>query len=123
MLITKLFHIPVYVSIVAIAMAVGGILNAAKVAETMSSKISKFNNGRGFTANLVTGMLVIGASAFGLPVSTTHVSVGSIYGIGIANKTANNKEISKIGLSWILTLPIAAILSAMFYFIFHLINK
>jgi len=79
LLITKLFHIPVYVSIVAIAMAVGGILNAAKVAETMSSKISKFNNGRGFTANLVTGMLVIGASAFGLPVSTTHVSVGSIW--------------------------------------------
>ncbi len=45
LLITKLFHIPVYVSIVAIAMAVGGILNAAKVAETMSSKISKFNKG------------------------------------------------------------------------------
>lgn len=103
----------------AAAMAIGGLLNARKVAATMSKKISKFNHGQGFTANVITGALVIAASAFGLPVSTTHVSVGSIYGIGIVNKTANNKEISKIVLSWVLTLPIAALLSALFYFIFH----
>ena len=123
LLITHLFGIPVYISILAVAMAVGGLLNAKKVAATMSKKISKFNHGQGFTANLITGALVIAASKFGLPVSTTHVSVGSIYGIGLVNKTANNKEISKIGLSWLLTLPIAATLSAIFYFIFHqLIN-
>ena len=123
LLITNLFCIPVYISILAVAMAVGGLLNANKVAATMSKKISKFNHGQGFTANLITGALVIAASKFGLPVSTTHVSVGSIYGIGLVNKTANNKEISKIGLSWLLTLPIAATLSAIFYFIFHqLIN-
>lgn len=119
LLITHLFQIPVYISILAIAMAVGGILNAKKVAATMSNKISKFNHGQGFTANLITGVLVIAASKFGLPVSTTHVSVGSIDGIGVVNKTANNKEISKIVLSWILTLPIAAVLSGLFYFIFH----
>ncbi|MEJ7676276.1 MAG: inorganic phosphate transporter [Segetibacter sp.] len=119
LLITHLFHIPVYISMLAVAMAIGGLLNARKVAATMSKKISKFNHGQGFTANVITGALVIAASTFGLPVSTTHVSVGSIYGIGIVNKTANNKEISKIILSWVLTLPIAALLSALFYFIFH----
>ena len=119
LLITQLFGIPVYVSVLAIAMAVGGLLNAKKVAATMSRKISKFNHGQGFTANLITGALVIAASKFGLPVSTTHVSVGSIYGIGLVNKTANNKEISKIVLSWVLTLPVSAILSALFYFVFH----
>ena len=123
LLITQLFHIPVYISILAIVIAVGGLINAKKVAATMSKKISKFNHGQGFTANLITGALVIMASKFGLPVSTTHVSVGSIYGIGLVNKTACNKEISKIILSWVLTLPIAAILSALFYFIFHSFNK
>jgi len=119
LLITRLFQIPVYLSILALVMAAGGLFNAKKVAATMSKKISKFNHGQGFTANLITGVLVIVASKFGLPVSTTHVSVGSIYGIGVVNKTANNKEISKIVLSWVLTLPIAAVLSALFYFIFH----
>lgn len=119
LLITQLFQIPVYISILAIAMAVGGLLNAKKVAATMSNKISKFNHGQGFTANLITGVLVIFASKLGMPVSTTHVSVGSIYGVGLVNKSANNKEISKIVLSWVLTLPMAAGLSALFYFIFH----
>jgi PiT family inorganic phosphate transporter len=123
LLITHLFKIPVYISILAIVMAIGGLLNAKKVAATMSSKISKFNHGQGFTANLITGTLVIMASKFGLPVSTTHVSVGSIYGIGLVNKTANNKEISKIVLSWVLTLPVAALLSALFYLTIHLINQ
>lgn len=123
LLITQLFGIPVYVSILAIVMAIGGLLNAKKVAATMSKKISRFNHGQGFTANLITGAMVITASKFGLPVSTTHVSVGSIYGIGLVNKTANNIEISKILLSWMLTLPIAATLSASFYFIFHQLIK
>jgi PiT family inorganic phosphate transporter len=96
-------------------MAVGGLLNARRVADTMSKKISKLNHGQGFTANLVTSLLVIVASKFRLPVSTTHVSVGSIYGIGLVNKTANSREIAKIGLSWLLTLPVAALLSALFY--------
>lgn len=123
LLICNLFSLPVNIFLLAIAMAIGGLLNAKKIAETMSKKITKMNNGQGFTANLVTGGLVIAASKFGLPVSTTHVSVGSIFGIGLIKKSANKKEISKIALSWLLTLPIAAILSAMFYFIIQLFNK
>lgn len=123
LLIGKLFAIPVSFVMIAIAIAIGGLLNARLVAETMSKKISTMNHGQGFTANLVTGLLVIMASKFGLPVSTTHVSVGSIFGTGLVNKSADKKEISKIGLSWLLTLPIAAILSGLFYFIIHSINK
>ena len=123
LLICNLFSLPVNIFLLAIAMAIGGLLNAKKIAETMGKKITKMNNGQGFTANLVTGGLVIAASKFGLPVSTTHVSVGSIFGIGLINKSANKKEISKIALSWLLTLPVAATLSALFYFIIQLINK
>lgn len=123
LLICKFFQMPVNVVILAVAMAIGGWLNARRVADTMSKKISRLNHGQGFTANLVTSLLVVAASKFGLPVSTTHVSVGSIYGIGLVNKTANSREIAKIGLSWLLTLPVAAALSALFYAGLHFMGQ
>jgi PiT family inorganic phosphate transporter len=96
-------------------MAVGGLINARKVAITMSKKITPLNHGQGFTANLVTAALVIFASRWGLPVSTTHVSVGSLFGIGLVTRQANPRVVAGILMSWILTLPIAAILSGMIY--------
>lgn len=100
---------------IAIAIAVGGLLNAKKVGETMSKKITEMNHGQGFTANLVTAMLVSTASFNGLPVSTTHVSVGSLFGIGTVTKKANVKVISGILLSWVLTLPVAAFISGIIF--------
>ncbi len=102
---------------VAVGMAAGGLLNARKVAETMSNKITKLNHGQGFTANLVTGFLVIFASRFGVPVSTTHVSVGSIFGIGLASKRINTGIMLEIILSWFITLPIAAVFSGGAYWV------
>ena len=102
---------------VAIGMAVGGLLNARKVAETMNTKITKLNHGQGFTANLVTSMLVICASKFGMPVSTTHVSVGSLFGIGLVTRHLNTRMVLEILLSWFVTLPIAAVFSGSAYWI------
>ncbi|MGR3175222.1 MAG: anion permease [Candidatus Scalindua sp.] len=102
---------------VAVGMAAGGLLNARRVAETMSNKITKLNHGQGFTANLVTGFLVIFASRFGVPVSTTHVSVGSIFGIGLASKRINTGVMLEIILSWLITLPVAAVFSGGAYWI------
>ncbi len=102
---------------VATAMAIGGLLNARKVGEMMSRKITPMNSGQGFTANLVTGILVTTASIHGLPVSTTHVSVGSIFGIGTVTKKADIRVVRNILLSWVLTLPIAAICSAVIYWL------
>lgn len=112
----------VNITILAAAMAIGGILQARKVAETMSRNITPMNHSQGFSANLVTGLLVILASTKGLPVSTTHVSVGSLIGIGIVNGKADYSQIGKILLSWVLTLPIAAVLSGLFYIIFQQFN-
>ena len=100
---------------VAVIMAIGGLLNSKKVGETMSKKITTMNSGQGFTANMITGLLVTTASIHGLPVSTTHVSVGSLFGIGTVTKKADYKVIGKIVLSWVLTLPIAAIISAVVF--------
>jgi inorganic phosphate transporter, PiT family len=102
---------------VAIVMAIGGLLNARKVAETMSKKITTINHGQGFAANLTTAILVVLASLFGLPVSTTHVSVGSLVGIGLTTGNANMPMISAIILSWIITLPCAAITGGATYWL------
>src|SRR5262249_26779710 len=99
-------------ALVAGAMAVGGLLNARRVAETMSRKITSMNAGQGFTANLVTACLVGAASRFSLPVSTTHVSVGALFGIGMVNRTAHVRMILSILLAWVTTLPIGALFAA-----------
>ena len=100
---------------VAMAMAVGGLLNARRVAETMSHGITSMNHGQGFSANLATGILVITASLFGLPVSTTHVSVGSLFGMGLLTGRANPRVMANIVLSWLITLPCAAIIAGVAY--------
>ncbi|MBI3042311.1 MAG: inorganic phosphate transporter [Betaproteobacteria bacterium] len=100
---------------IAAAMAAGGLLNARKVAVTMSKRISRMNEGQALAANLVTGLLVILASRFGLPVSTTHVSVGAIGAIGLANGSAHRGVIGGILASWLLTLPVAAMVGALAY--------
>ena len=115
LLIINAVNIKLSMIIIAIVMAIGGLVNAKKVGLTISKKITPMNSGQGFTANLITGLLVTTASIHGLPVSTTHVSVGSIFGIGTATKKADYKMISKILLSWLLTLPMAAIISGILF--------
>ena len=102
---------------VALTMAIGGLLNAKKVAETMSKKITSMNHGQGFSANLATAILVVLASLFGLPVSTTHVSVGSLFGIGLTTGKANPRMMNAIVLSWLITLPCAALVGGAAYWL------
>ncbi|MHC5832851.1 MAG: inorganic phosphate transporter, partial [Nostoc sp.] len=88
-LIIEYFSIQGGMITIAIAMALGGLLNSQKVAVTMSTKITSMNQTQGLSANIVTGVLVIAASLFGLPVSTTYVSVASIFGVGVIAKKVN----------------------------------
>ncbi|MGF1555983.1 inorganic phosphate transporter [Paucihalobacter sp.] len=105
---------------IAVAMSIGGILNAKKVGVNMSKNITSINEGQGFTANLVTGFLTTTASVFGLPVSTTHASVGAIFGISFANKKSNIRTTYKIVSSWLITLPMAAFVAVIVYIILNL---
>ncbi len=92
--------------------AIGGVLAGRRVAETMSHRVTEMTAGQGATANLVTGLIVVGASWFGMPVSTTHVSCGSLFGIGAVTGQARWGTIARILVAWIFTLPLAAILGA-----------
>lgn len=101
--------------VVTAAVAAGGLIQSRKVAETLSRRITDLNAGQGLTANLVTAFLVLGASHLGLPVSTTHVATGAIFGIGAVNGTRNWNTIGQILLTWISTLPLGLILGAGLY--------
>ena len=113
LLVAKALDIRWALLAVAVAMALGGILNARRVAETMAKKITGMNPGQGFAANIATAALVTTANWNALPVSTTHVSVGALVGIGIATRRAHWKAIGQIVLSWLITLPCAAALAAL----------
>ena len=103
------------VVVVAVLMAVGGLSAARRVAETLGHKITDMNQGQGFTANLVTSTLVISSALWGWGVSTTHCSVGALFGVGIASGTARWAVITQILGAWLITLPVAAALAAAFY--------
>ncbi len=92
-----------------LAIAAGGLLAVRRVARTMSFEITDINDGQAFSANIVTALLVIVASRFGVPVSTTHVSCGSLFGIGLVTGQAHRRTIGQIIAAWVLTLPVAAV--------------
>lgn len=100
---------------VAIGIALGGLLDAEGVAETLAKKITAMNPGQGFAASLVTATLVATASIHSLPVSTTHVSVGSLIGIGVTTNQAKWKNVIAIVLAWSCTVPCGALFGAIAY--------
>lgn len=101
----------------ALFMALGGLIHSKKIADTVGKRITAMESDHGLIANLVTSFLVIGASKWGLPVSTTHVSCGALFGIGVANGQANWPMIRTILLAWLLTLPAAALFSGASYWL------
>jgi len=103
-------HTVVYAA-VGVVMTIGGILYVRRIAHVMCREITQMSPAEGLTGNLVTAFLVIFASKLGLAVSTTHVSVGALIGIGTENGSGNKKKIFEILMSWVLTLPISFILA------------
>lgn len=103
--------VPAGMAAVAGAMAIGGLL-ARRVAQTMAFGITGMNHGQGFSANLVTAALVTLASPLGLPVSTTHVSCGALFGIGAVTGGARWRTVAQVVSAWVITLPTGAILAA-----------
>lgn len=97
--------------------AIGAVVDAHKVAETLGKRVTDMNPGQGFAASLVTAGLVTTASLHSLPVSTTHVSVGSLVGMGASTRQAKWRTITEIALAWIATVPCGALLAALAYWL------
>lgn len=91
-----------------------------RVMKTIGTKITELTPSRGFCAELAAASTVVIASRLGLPVSTTHIIVGAVLGVGMARGIAaiDLRVVLGIVTSWIVTLPIGAGLAAFFFFFF-----
>ena len=89
-----------------------------KVIRTLGTKITELTPTRGFCTSLAAAATVALASRTGLPVSTTHVVVGSVIGVGMARGLGaiDLRVIGGILFSWLITLPVAGLLGTVFFF-------
>ncbi|MDD5454276.1 MAG: inorganic phosphate transporter [Candidatus Ratteibacteria bacterium] len=89
-----------------------------RVMETIGKKITKLSNTRGFTIDFSAATSILIASKLGMPVSTTHAVVGAVIGIGLARglDALDLGLIKKILYSWLLTVPVTALLTIPVYF-------
>lgn len=94
-----------------------------RVIMTIGRKITHLTPSRGFAAELAAATTVVIASGTGIPVSTTHTLVGAVLGVGLAKGVSalNLGVVGRIILSWIITLPVGAVLSIIFFFTFRAI--
>jgi PiT family inorganic phosphate transporter len=102
--------------LVGLGMALGGLFSGRHVAETMSYRLTSMNGSQGLTSNLATALLVTTASLHGLPVSTTHVSVGTLLGMGTVTRRAKWCNVSNVLAAWVVILPASALFAALIYF-------
>jgi PiT family inorganic phosphate transporter len=113
------FHVPFWVVITCqAAMALGTLFGGWRIVHTMGSKITKLNPMQGFCAETGGALTLFGATWLGIPVSTTHTITGAIVGVGAAKRVSAVRWglASNILIAWIVTLPSAAAISALFYF-------
>lgn len=82
------------------------------VIKTVGSGLTEIHPASGFAAELSAAVVVMIASLLGLPVSSTHILIGAVLGVGIVNRAANWNLMKPIGLAWVITLPAAAGISA-----------
>jgi PiT family inorganic phosphate transporter len=107
----------------AIGMSFGSYIKGLPVTRLLAEKITKLDDREALGANLATALLVSTASRLGLPVSTTHVISSAIIGFGSlkGKDTTSWNKVREIVLSWIVTLPVTALISLLLYLIFHYI--
>jgi len=91
-----------------------------RVMETVGTKITELTPSRGFAAELAAATTIVLATRLGIPVSTTHILVGAVLGVGLARGIGalDLRVVGTIVVSWVATLPIAAMLSIFFFYFF-----
>ncbi|MGH9804133.1 MAG: inorganic phosphate transporter, partial [Candidatus Acidiferrales bacterium] len=104
--------------LVASVMALGGLAAARRVARTMSQGVTQIEPVPGLSANLAGALLVGVASPMGLPVSTTHVTLGGIFGLGLRRRQQTHWSVARqIVMAWLITLPLGMLSGLGFYFL------
>jgi PiT family inorganic phosphate transporter len=117
-LLGSTFYIPFYIIILSYSViALGTLIGGWKVIKTLGMRVTKLNPFGGFSAETSAGLTIIGATIFGIPVSTTHTITGSIIGVGsVKGVSAVRWGVAKnILWAWVLTIPMSAIFAVITY--------
>jgi inorganic phosphate transporter, PiT family len=112
------FYVPFWVILTCqAAMGLGTLLGGWRIVRTMGSWITRLHPVQGFCAEAGGAATLFIATAFGVPVSTTHTITGAIVGVGAARKVAAVRwnVASDVVIAWVLTMPAAALIGAAFY--------
>ncbi|WP_042477123.1 inorganic phosphate transporter [Bacillus ndiopicus] len=106
----------------AVAMGLGTSIGGYKIIKTVGGKIMKIRPINGAAADLSSATVIFSATMLHLPVSTTHVISSAIMGVGTAQRVRDVKwgTARKIVITWVITMPISAIMAAAFYFLLNI---
>ncbi|MQW85406.1 inorganic phosphate transporter [Sinorhizobium saheli] len=119
------FYVPFWVVITCqAAIALGTLFGGWRIVHTMGSKITKLNPMQGFCAETGGAITLFAATWLGIPVSTTHTITGAIIGVGSARRVSAVRWgiAGNIVVAWVITMPAAALISALSYFAIDLIG-
>ncbi|QCI93828.1 inorganic phosphate transporter [Novosphingobium sp. EMRT-2] len=117
------FHVPEWVVIACYAaISLGTLSGGWKIIQTMGSKLTQLNHHTGFCASTAGSIVVFGASAMGIPVSTTHAITGSVVGTGAARRASAVRwgVATRVVVAWFITIPASAAVGAAFYLLTRL---
>ncbi|CLW44350.1 phosphate ABC transporter permease [Mycobacterium tuberculosis] len=95
-----------------VALCAGLWFIGRRVIATVGHNLTTMHPASGFAAELSAAGVVMGATVLGLPVSSTHILIGAVLGVGIVNRSTNWGLMKPIVLAWVITLPSAAILAS-----------
>jgi PiT family inorganic phosphate transporter len=111
--------LPIWILLIGGAGIILGLITLGyRVMLTVGKKITELTPSRGFCAELAAASTVVIASRTGLPVSTTHILVGAVLGVGLARGIGalDLRVVLNIIISWVVTLPAGGIMAMFFYF-------
>jgi len=112
------FEVPLWVVLIShAAIAFGTMFGGWRIVKTMGTKITKLQPIGGFCAETAGAATLVGATLFGIPVSTTHTITGAIIGVGATRRLSAVKwgVAQTIVWAWVLTIPLSAMMSAVFF--------
>jgi inorganic phosphate transporter, PiT family len=116
----KTFEVPIWVELLCyVAIALGTLFGGWRIVKTMGTKITKLQPFGGFCAESAGAITLFWATGAGIPVSTTHTITGAIMGVGATRRLSAVKwgVAGRIVWAWLLTIPLAAAMSAISYFV------
>ena len=119
----KEFHVPVWVILTChAAIAAGTLMGGWRIVKTMGMRITKLRPIGGFSAETAGAITILGASLWGIPVSTTHTITGAIMGVGATHRLSAVRwgVARQIIWAWVLTIPVSATIAAATYLFIRL---